>query len=330
MTAEEYKQSLAKPGTTRVYWTMETFSTYVHLRYPHITVVPGQEWTRATSRYKFVCDKHGEYEAQANAILNHTTNRGPQCQGCQAENTARRNYEITLSRIGTTTPDGHLILEHVGYQAKAANKKAGLRGDAMYKYKCANCGNDQAVAKGGNLFNPTAKTDGCQECYTKRETIERHRRNKAKAMEPCQFYVASFYFDSYLKLGISKEYETRAAAGNSGNMYFDKNLTPEEHYKAGNLDLSYEHCWFLSPEYPRAWIFAVEQILLAATKHYAPKEALPKEVIETCWAGQSELRDFMLDPKQVEAGFFRLIKMIQQADGDWYQVYKEQINKFKI
>ena len=328
MTAEEYKASLPKTKTQGfTKWTMETFSTYVHLLYPHVTVAPGQEWTGTRTEYKFICEKHGEYFALASLILGYK--RGNQCKDCQNENHRLRQYQITLSKIGQTTPDGHLILEHVGYHATPYDIKKGKSGVALYRYKCAQCGNDQATARVNNLFTGGHTTHcGCQK--SNRESIAQHRRCKDKAMQPCNFYVADFYFSDYLKLGISNNYDRRAAQGNRNNPYFDKDLTPEEHTKANNIDLSYEHCWYLSPPFPRAWVFSVEQILLKATAHYAPTKPLPKEVIETIWSGQTELRDWKLDPRAVQAAFIKLIAEIQRSDGDWYAVYCKHINNYKI
>ena len=82
ITAEEFKAGLPKRnGGTG--WTIDTFSTYVALLYPHVTVVPGQEWSRAQSKYQFLCNKHGVYEAWGFDILN--LNKGCRCRGCTKE-----------------------------------------------------------------------------------------------------------------------------------------------------------------------------------------------------------------------------------------------------
>ena len=164
-------------------------------------------------------------------------------------------------------------------------------GAPVYRYKCGNCGDDTHTARRDHLKRK-GYAAGCKSCHTKRESIERHLRNKKRALEPCQFYIADVYFGDYLKIGISKNYEQRAAAGNSGNPYYDSSLTPEEHYHAGNLDLAYEHCWFLSEPYPRAWIFSIEQIILRASEMHRPTKPIPKEMIEVLWSGQTELRDW--------------------------------------
>jgi hypothetical protein len=83
ISAEEYKASLIPAGKKLVRWTMETFSTYVNLVYPHVTVKDGQEWSDANTKYTFLCEKHGEYEARADNVLN--LKIGCQCQRCSAE-----------------------------------------------------------------------------------------------------------------------------------------------------------------------------------------------------------------------------------------------------
>ena len=70
LTAEEYKSSLLPDGRKKVFWTIETFSVYVNLLYPHVSVVPGQEWTGVLSKYRLLCEKPGEFEARAKNVLN--------------------------------------------------------------------------------------------------------------------------------------------------------------------------------------------------------------------------------------------------------------------
>lgn len=81
--AEKFKQSLLPEGREKVRWTMETFSTYVNLLYPHITVVPGQEWNGSPKHYKFICSIHGEYSATANLVM--TPRQGCMCKGCKTD-----------------------------------------------------------------------------------------------------------------------------------------------------------------------------------------------------------------------------------------------------
>lgn len=81
--AEKFKQSLLPEGRKNVMWTMETFSTYVNLLYPHIIVVPGQKWTDIMGRYKFSCSIHEEYSASANHVVKSTSDC--QCKGCNSD-----------------------------------------------------------------------------------------------------------------------------------------------------------------------------------------------------------------------------------------------------
>jgi hypothetical protein len=86
ITAEEYKASLPKTQNKRgVLWTIDTFSTYVNMLYPHITVKGGQEWNGSYNvKYTFVCEEHGEYEAYASHVL--CPKKGCQCRKCRDEN----------------------------------------------------------------------------------------------------------------------------------------------------------------------------------------------------------------------------------------------------
>ena len=84
MTAEEYKASLPK-GSGGTAYTMETFSVYVNLLYPHITVVPGQEWTGTLSKYRFHCAIHGVFPQLVIAGTMLTASRGCNCRGCKSD-----------------------------------------------------------------------------------------------------------------------------------------------------------------------------------------------------------------------------------------------------
>jgi hypothetical protein len=86
ITAEEFKAGLPRQvcGRKGVLWTLETYSTYVNLLYPHITVVLGQEWIGIKTKYQFLCSKHGEYSARADNILE--PSKGCHCKGCQVDN----------------------------------------------------------------------------------------------------------------------------------------------------------------------------------------------------------------------------------------------------
>jgi hypothetical protein len=83
ISAEEYRASLIPAGKQRVQWTSDSFSTYINLLYPHVTVVGGQEWSGNMAKYSFLCSKHGEYEANANQILDPT--KGCRCKQCKAD-----------------------------------------------------------------------------------------------------------------------------------------------------------------------------------------------------------------------------------------------------
>ena len=83
--AAEYKAGLPTARNGGTSWTIESFSTYVNLRYPHITVVSGQEWTGSDVKYKFNCSIHGDYESLATHLLKNYT--GCQCTGCKGDKT---------------------------------------------------------------------------------------------------------------------------------------------------------------------------------------------------------------------------------------------------
>ena len=88
--ASNYRNSLPKHGKGNR-WTMETFSTWVSLRYPHIKVEAGQVWITDSKPhyYWFVCEDHGRYQARYDQVLCQDKKRSPSscCKQCAAEHT---------------------------------------------------------------------------------------------------------------------------------------------------------------------------------------------------------------------------------------------------
>jgi hypothetical protein len=79
-TAAEFKASLPTHNSGGTQWMIETAATYINLLYPHITMVEGQEWIGNKSKYRFLCQIHGEYLASFSHIIR--TKTGCQCRGC--------------------------------------------------------------------------------------------------------------------------------------------------------------------------------------------------------------------------------------------------------
>jgi hypothetical protein len=210
--ADNYKKTLPK-GRGGTAWTMETFSQWVKLRYPEVRVVEGQMWGRNKDIYKFMCEDHGEYIATAQHVLNQTgkSHLGSQCPGCKAAKSGvmikARQDKITAAYVGQTSPDGHQILEHVGYRQTPTHKKEGKQGAALYRYKCNVCGNEEAVSWGLNLKRPGHTTHcGCLSIRDSRLTFS---KSQAKANASCYTYLYTVIGGTGVKLGISKNPDSR-------------------------------------------------------------------------------------------------------------------------
>jgi hypothetical protein len=98
LTADEYKASLPK-AKYGIAWSMDTFATYVNLLYPHIIVKENQKWNGALAKYLFSCQRHGDYEARAEAVI--SSAQGCMCRSCAREIRSslagkRRNPRATL------------------------------------------------------------------------------------------------------------------------------------------------------------------------------------------------------------------------------------------
>ena len=164
-------------------------------------------------------------------------NGGRGCRKCFAKVTSDRHCENRKALIGQTTADGHVILEHVGFHQTPSDKKRDQIGKAKYRYKCAICGNEEAIATGNNLKKQGHTTHcGCLKTKTK-DTRLVFTRDEEWAESECYFYIFKCIANTAVKVGISNNPQTRKSK-------------------------SYEEQMFVSQRLPRAMCWAIEQVLL--------------------------------------------------------------------
>nr|BDD46741.1 hypothetical protein 12 [bacterium] len=265
-----------------------------------ISLCEGEQYTNSRTKVRVRCSVDGhKWEARPY----HLVNQGHGCPACSAAKTKARNDAITAGFVGQTTPDGHVVLEHVGYKATPSERKRGEIGKAVYRYRCAQCGNEKATAQGRNLKKPGHTTHcGCQ---SRKDNFARFTRDHAWANKPTCFYIASVWYDLFVKPGISSSYNLRSDLGGR--------------YVAHT---EYQGNFFCSHLMPRAIVWTIEQIILKETRSYCVKdEELPQEMLEPKWAGRSELRSFKCDPEMIEDRFFELLHEIQDYQDNWISVY---------
>jgi len=292
----------------------------------NVVVLPGQEYVNHCTKLKHYCTIHNRnYETKPNNIM---SKPGNQCPECGRDKNSEMKRDISLGFVGQITIEGHKITKYLGVFETSKNPKRSNKG-ARFQYICGRCQNTEAEAWGRSLKTP-GNTTGCDKCHDRKETIARHRRDDIWAKSPCLFYIVDVYYSKYLKLGITKDFQFRSIQGNIRNPYWIRGKTLEENLLLGNTDLSYGHCWFKSPELPRAWVFSAEQILLKATVGFKPKDPLPVEMKKAKWPGQTELRDPSASALVIQGGFEKIIQMIEDEKGDWYSVYKRQAGKFNL
>ena len=229
-----------------------------------------------------------------------SASRGSGCPTCRSKLRSKQfkaqKDGVTAAFVGQTTQDGHLILEHVGYQK--TNRAA------RYRYQCGRCGGIGETS-GSNLKKPGEIT-GCGHCSKpKRESISTHLRNKEWSNALCQYYIATVDDDLLLKLGITKDYDRRATNGPDPDRWYTSPL-------------------YISQKYPRCWVWTAEQIILKETEHL--RAPIPERWGEK-WGGQSELRKFELNTDAVVMRFLELIEEISEEG--FHAVYVKHTNKSK-
>ncbi len=80
--AENYKRRLPK-GMGGTAWTIESYSHYISLRFPGISVPTNQEWQGTTTKHEHICEEHGSYFARPTHLLVFTPSRNSSnCSGC--------------------------------------------------------------------------------------------------------------------------------------------------------------------------------------------------------------------------------------------------------
>ena len=219
----------------RTRWTTELIDEFLKETYPWVYLIPGQKYVNAHTNMWFYCTTpgHPPYKARLSDILN--PKHGCQCTRCKDDKSKARKYEITKAYVGVTNIDGMTILEHTRYHQRPSDKKRGILGIAVYRYRCGVCGNENATAVGDNLKKPGHITH-CG-CLGKRDGRLTFGRNHKKAESPCFFYIFSTVNGLATKIGISKNIKHRASE-------------------------SYEQELFVSAAMPRANCWAVEQVML--------------------------------------------------------------------
>lgn len=264
-----------------------------------ITLVPGSEYTTTHAHVECECGVCGtQWSGTPSALL-----RGAGCPGCHNQRQVKRLNDKAAEIIGVTLASGHTPLEHVGYKNRPSNRK--VKGDAVYRYRCGNCGAEDHTATRPNLTRKQCRyCPDCKSTALTTESFPRFLRDKAWANSPCVFYVASVWFDEYIKPGIARDWGARAT-------------------RMGQYPVHQDYCgnYFCSHLIPRSWAYTIEQIILKETHRYrVAKKSLPIEMQEGNWSGWTELRSFDCDPEWIEKRFFELLYEIQDLQGNWYQL----------
>ena len=244
-----YKSTLPRHGHG-VLWNLETFTKAVPLRYPGITLKPGQTWTGTKGKYIFICSEHGEYEAYAENFLSSSPKNGSGCGGCKYEaissiTSHKRFYDgnklygprrlikqkqptrMCLTDrlpIGHTNQDGAQVIEHI--------RKAGER--TKLRCKCPVCSNEQWIVRSDDYQKPGNSTHcGCQ---ARHDHAVKFGRSDKVAFAPCHLYIFNSIASTAWKVGITNNLRSRPSK-------------------------SYEGLLWSTDPMPRAHAWVIEQIL---------------------------------------------------------------------
>jgi len=205
-----------KPKRKYTRWTIDSYSDHVwHMFNRTVYVIPGQTWKNNYTKLWHYCIKHGAYETRPHDVLRE--DQGSQCRGCKAEKSKARKDAITAEFLGQTTPDGHKILEHVGYKQIPRDIKIGRIGRAIYRYQCVVCGNTEATALGDSLKR-LGNTTHCG-CLGKKDSAQTFQRSQSQHDRSCHLYVYDTIADTGLKIGIASNLSKRETRSYGCQLY---------------------------------------------------------------------------------------------------------------
>ncbi len=267
-----------------------------------IKLRPGATYTTTRKPIKVecgVCD-HQWCPTPANLLI------GKGCPQCNRE----RVRDISRALVGSTNADGVKALDVTFEWKKDKASKAGGSQSARLRCRCPFCGNEGWMVQSSHFRSSgNSKHCGCQ--GRKRENINTFLNNEGWATSPSMFYVASIYYDTFTKPGITNDFNRRAT---------EQGKYPDHCEYGGNF--------FCSKLLPRAVVWVIEQIILKETKRYeVPDSALPQEMLEPRWGGRSELRSSKLDPDWFRERFFQLLEEIETTN--WLKVYDKHLRPYK-
>ena len=161
--AASYKASLPK-GRGGTAWSIETFSVYVNLLYPHITVVSGQEWKGASVKYQFMCEKHGLYEARAMHVLKSAL--GCQCKGCHFEKNTNCAGTIRRRRASQEEKDLAAKLHADGLSYRAIARQLGRGASTIVTWLVPEYAESQRQCSAEWREHNRERTRACARRYT--------------------------------------------------------------------------------------------------------------------------------------------------------------------
>tara|TARA_R110002050_G_scaffold263237_1_gene403699 strand:- start:265 stop:1194 length:930 start_codon:yes stop_codon:yes gene_type:complete len=79
--AENYRRTLPR-GRGGTAWTIESYSHYISLRFPGISVPTNQEWKGSEAKLEHICEEHGSYFARQSHTTTYYAGGSSKCVDC--------------------------------------------------------------------------------------------------------------------------------------------------------------------------------------------------------------------------------------------------------
>ncbi len=165
--AETYRNTLPR-GRGGTAWNIESYSTYIHLRFPNVVVPTDQEWFGTQVKHIHICEEHGSYEVRPlHTLTYYKDGKGCKCPKC------RNNHHKGTCGVKTyrrATKDDKAKAKELldkGLSYKVVSKMTGW--------------NNATIRQWFDLDYKARHTERCKEHKQKRhEVIKRGQRNYHK------------------------------------------------------------------------------------------------------------------------------------------------------
>ena len=111
--AENYKRRITG-NRKRTQWDIKSYSHYITLRFPEITVPANQEWLSVNHKLAHVCDEHGKYDVAPKDMTRRQPGNG--CRNCQSDKNKNNRRTFSYASVETKAKAAEMHAKGMTYK----------------------------------------------------------------------------------------------------------------------------------------------------------------------------------------------------------------------